>query len=185
MVVVVVAGIFTLARFSEGFLVLRAQNVGLSITLAPTVLVAMNIAYALAAYPAGVLADRTSRIGLLALGIILLIAADVVLSGIPTIAGVMIGAVLWGLHMGFTRGLFATLVTDASPPELRGTAFGYYNLITGLAAMPASVIAGGLWDMIGPELTFVGGALFAGAALLGLFSIRHKLTTPTTEGDDA
>ena len=181
--VVAVAGAFTLARFSEGFLVLRAQSVGLPIMLVPTVLVVMHAAYALAAYPIGVLSDRMERRVLLAVGLGLLIAADVVLAFAPGIIGVALGAALWGLHMGFTQGLLATLVADAAPPELRGTAYGYFYLLTGLAMLPASMVAGYLWDAAGPEATFIAGAGFAALATLGILATRSRLGKPSKNGE--
>ncbi len=171
--VVAVATVFTLARFSEAFLILRAQNVGLPIALVPAVLIVMNVFYALAAYPAGILSDRIDRTGLLALGLALLIAADLALAFLPTTSGIAVGTVLWGLHMGFTQGLLATLIADTSPPELRGTAYGFFNLLGGLAMLAASVIAGALWDAAGPSGTFVAGA---GFALAGLLAVRGKNT---------
>ena len=141
--VVAVASVFTLARFSEAFLVLRAQNVGLPIMLVPAVLVAMNVVYAVAAYPAGVISDRISRTAVLAGGILVLVAADIALALLPSIGGVALGVVLWGLHMGLTQGLLAALVADTAPAELRGTAYGFFNLLGGLAMLAASIIAGG------------------------------------------
>ena len=140
--VVAVASVFTLARFSEAFLVLRAQNVGLPIMLVPAVLVAMNIVYAVAAYPAGVISDRIGRTAVLAGGILLLVAADIALALLPSIGGVALGVVLWGLHMGLTQGLLAALVADTAPAELRGTAYGFFNLLGGVAMLAASIIAG-------------------------------------------
>ncbi|KRR09579.1 MFS transporter [Bradyrhizobium jicamae] len=173
--VVAVASVFTLARFSEAFLVLRAQNVGLPIMLVPAVLVAMNVVYSLAAYPAGVMSDRMSRTAVLAGGIVVLIIADVVLALMPSIGGVALGVVLWGLHMGLTQGLLAALVADTAPAELRGTAFGFFNLLGGLAMLAASVIAGALWDIAGPQGTFLAGASFALVALAGLLMVRGKI----------
>ncbi|MEO8319401.1 MAG: MFS transporter [Bradyrhizobium sp.] len=174
--VVAVATVFTLARFSEAFLILRAQSVGLPVTLLPAVLVLMNVVYAAAAYPAGALSDRMSRVPLLAIGILLLIAADLALALLPSIGGVALGVILWGLHMGFTQGLLATLVADTSPAELRGTAYGFFNLLGGLAMLAASVIAGMLWDITGPQGTFLAGAGLAIIALAGLLAIQGKLT---------
>jgi MFS family permease len=173
--VVGIATVFTLARFSEAFLILRAQNVGLPVVLVPAVLVLMNVVYALAAYPAGVASDRMNRTTLLAVGLVLLIAADVGLASLPSIGGVALGVVLWGLHMGLTQGLFATLVADTSPPELRGTAYGFFNLLTGVAMLAASVIAGALWDVTGPKGTFVAGACLAFLALAGLLGVRGQI----------
>jgi MFS family permease len=173
--VVAVASVFTLARFSEAFLVLRAQNVGLPIMLVPAVLVAMNLVYAIAAYPAGVMSDRMSRTAVLATGMLVLVAADIVLALLPSIGGVALGVVLWGLHMGLTQGLLAALVADTAPAELRGTAYGFFNVLGGLAMLAASVIAGSLWDITGPQGTFLAGAGFALAALAGLLLVRGKI----------
>jgi MFS family permease len=173
--VVAVATVFTLARFSEAFLILRAQAVGLPIVLVPMVLVVMNVVYALTAYPAGVLADRFNRLTVLMIGFALLIAADLTLAFSGSLLGVTLGVVLWGLHMGFTQGLLATLVADTAPPELRGTAFGVFNLLGGLALLAASVIAGLLWDQLGAQATFLAGAGLTALALVGLGIVRWRL----------
>lgn len=172
--VVGIATVFTMARFSEAFLLLRAQAVGLPIVLVPMVLVVMNVVYALAAYPAGVLSDRANRISVLAFGFALLIAADLTLAFAGGLTGVALGVVLWGLHMGFTQGLLATLVADTAPPELRGTAYGIFNLFGGIALLFASILAGALWDNIGPSGTFLAGAGFTALALIGLAIIRQR-----------
>ena len=173
--VVAVAAVFTLARFSEAFLVLRAQSIGLPLMLVPVVLVVMNIAYAASAYPIGALSDRMDRVTVLIIGLLLLLAADLVLAFVPRVIGLGLGVVLWGLHMGFTQGLLATLVADTAQPELRGTAFGMLNLITGLALLVASVIAGALWDVVGPQGTFLAGAVFTVLTLTGLLPLRRRL----------
>ncbi len=176
--IVAVGAAFTLARFSEAFLVLRAGAVGVPVMLVPLVLVVMNAAYAVSAYPAGALSDRMDRASLLALGLGFLIAADLVLAAWPTWAGVFAGVALWGLHLGFSQGLLAALVADAAPAELRGTAFGVFNLVTGLALLAASVIAGALWEVAGPEVTFLAGAVFAAVAGAGLLAVRARLAGP-------
>ena len=164
-VVVGVAAIFTLARFSEAFLLLRAKSVGMPVALVPTVMVVMNVVYALSAWPAGSLSDSIGRYRLLIAGFALLIVADLVLALGGSVATVMIGVAIWGLHMGLTQGLLSALVADTAPRELRGTAFGVFNLVSGLAMLLASVIAGGLWDVIGPDGTFLAGAAFTAIAL--------------------
>jgi len=174
-IVVAVATAFTLARFSEAFLLLRAQSVGLPVVLVPAVMVLMNIVYSLVAYPAGVISDRFDRISVLIVGILFLIAADLVLAFAAGVGAVALGVVLWGLHMGLTQSLLATLVADCAPAELRGTAFGMFNLFTGLALLAASLIAGALWDAFGPLGTFLAGAGFTGLAALGLLAIRHRI----------
>ncbi len=170
--VVTVATVLTLARFSEAFLVLRSQNVGLPIALVPIVMVIMNVVYALAAYPAGAVSDRLGRHGVLAVGMIFLIIADFILAFDATIPLTMLGVTFWGLHMGFTQGLLATMVADTAPEELRGTAFGVFNFAGGLAMLAASVIAGALWDAYGPGMTFLAGAAFAVLALIGFGAAR-------------
>ena len=165
--VALVGAAFALARFSEAFLILRARDAGLPLALSPLVLVAMNVVYALSAYPAGALSDACNRLIVLAIGLVLLIAADLVLAGAGGLTAVAVGVVLWGLHMGLTQGLLATLIADVAAPELRGTAFGMFNLLSGLAALAASLVAGALWDRYGAPATFSAGAAFAVAALAG------------------
>ncbi|MBL9058061.1 MAG: MFS transporter, partial [Rhodobacteraceae bacterium] len=173
--VVAVAAVFTLARFSEAFLILRAQEIGLTLMLVPLVLVGMNAVYALSAWPAGVLSDKMSRPGLLLAGMAVLMAADLVLALVPGLGGLALGIALWGLHMGLTQGLLSALVAEAAPAELRGTAFGMFNLITGGALLLASGLAGALWQGLGSEATFLAGAAFAALAALGLIALRHSL----------
>jgi MFS family permease len=173
--VVIIAAVFTLARFSEAFLILKAQKVGLAIALVPSVLVLMNVVYALAAYPAGALSDEMNRTTILIVGFVLLVVADAILAWSDNIAGVAVGVALWGLHMGLTQGLLSALVADTAPPELRGTAFGVFNLAIGVAALLASIIAGALWDAIGPQGTFAAGVGFTLLALAGLIAVRERL----------
>ena len=165
--IVAVGIVLTLARFSEAFLVLRAVSVGFSTALAPLVFVMMNIVYASSAYPWGALSDRFDRRLMLATGFLVLILADIVLAIAPGILVVMIGVSLWGLHMGMTQGLLAALVADAAHNDLRGTAFGFFNFASGIALLLASLIAGVLWQVIGPSATFVAGATFTVIGLLG------------------
>ncbi|MFN4204684.1 MAG: MFS transporter, partial [Tabrizicola sp.] len=166
---------FTHARVSEAFLVLKSQAVGLPIALVPAVMVVMNVVYALAAYPAGVISDGPGgRDRVLVIGLGLLVAADVVLAMASNVALTGLGVVLWGLHMGLTQGLLSTLVADAAPAELRGTAFGIFNLVSGVALLVASVVAGALWDWFGPQATFLTGAAFTAVALVGFLAIRRR-----------
>jgi MFS family permease len=167
-VVVGIAAVFTLARFSEAFLLLRAHELGVPLAFVPVVLVVMNVVYALAAWPAGEWSDRIGRFGILAAGFAMLIAADLVLAFSAGFVGLGIGVALWGLHMGLTQGLLASLIADTAPAELRGTAFGLFNLVSGLAMLAASIVAGALWDVIGPRATFLAGAAFTALALLAL-----------------
>jgi MFS family permease len=168
--VVLLGAVFTLARFSEAFLVLRVQDVGLALGYVPVVMMVMNVFYAAFAYPAGVAADRISRRTLLLVGLAPLIAADLVLAVAASPLPVLVGAALWGLHMAFTQGLFAKLVADTAPVELRGSAFGIFNCVSGGALLLASVIAGGLWSVFGAPATFMAGAAFASLAAFGLLA---------------
>ena len=171
-VVVAATGILTLARFSEAFLLLKARDVGLAVALVPAVLVVMNIAYALSAYPAGALSDRLGRGGVLLSGVALLALADLVLAFAGTLPWMVVGTLIWGLHMGLTQGLLATLVADTAPEDLRGTAFGIFNLAGGVAMLLASVIAGALWDAYGPMTTFLAGAAVTSVAFAWLMVIE-------------
>ena len=164
--------VFTLARFSEAFLILRAESAGLPAMWAPAVLVVMGAAYSLSAYPAGALSDRADRLDVLLVGLLLLVVADLVLAFVPGLPGLALGAALWGLHMGFTQGLLQALIADAAPAALRGTAFGLYHLLTGVALLLASVIAGALWDAVGFQGTFAFGALLAALTAAGLWARR-------------
>jgi MFS family permease len=166
-IIVAVGAVLTLARFSEAFLILRAQHAGLSVALAPLVLVTMNIIYAGSAYPVGALSDRFDRKLILAAGFVVLIAADLALAFAPGLALVMVGVGLWGLHMGMTQGLLGALVADSAPPALRGSAFGVFNFVSGVALLLASVLAGFLWQMIGPQATFICGAALTVLGLIG------------------
>ena len=166
--VVGVGAVFTLARFSEAFLVLRAQQAGIALAWVPLVMVAMNLVYAACAYPFGLLSDRVSHRALLAWGLVVLIAADLVLASDPHWTHVLSGVALWGVHMGMTQGLLATMVANTAPADLRGTAFGFFNLISGLSMLVASVLAGFLWDRWGASFTFYAGGIFCVIALLGL-----------------
>ena len=166
--VVGIGAVFTLARFSEAFLVLRAQQSGIQIALVPLVMVAMNLIYAMSAYPFGKLSDRVSHTTLLASGLVVLIVADVVLASSSHWFVVLTGVALWGVHMGMTQGLLATMVADTAPADLRGTAYGFFNLMSGVAMLIASVTAGLLWDHLGASVTFYAGAAFSLMALGGL-----------------
>lgn len=168
--VVTIGAIFTLARFSEAFLVLRAQQSGVAIALVPLALVAMNLAYSLSAYPFGKLSDRMSHRSLLAIGLGVMIAADLVLASSSHWLVILAGIVLWGVHMGATQGLLATMVADTAPADLRGTAYGFFNLVCGLAMLFASVMAGLFWDKMGAPATFYAGAVFCVIALVVLMS---------------
>jgi MFS family permease len=165
--------VFTLARFSEAFLILKANAEGLPLALTPLVLVAMNLVYALGAYPAGILSDRLPARRLLLIGLAFLIAADLVLALGTGLAPAFAGILLWGAHMALTQGLLAKLVADQSPERLRGSAFGLFNLAGGLALLAASVIAGLLWDRIGPQATFLAGAGFAALAFAAI-AVRFR-----------
>jgi len=171
--VVAFGAVFTLARFSEAFLVLRAQQGGAPLAAVPLVLIVMNIVYALSAYPFGRLADRLPHRRLLAWGLLPLIAADALLATSAHWGIVGVGVALWGLHMGMTQGLLAAMVADASPADLRGTGFGLFNLVSGVAMLLASAIAGALWDAYGAPVTFIAGGAFALLSLAGLIAFRR------------
>jgi MFS family permease len=175
--VVALGAVFTLARFSEAFLVLRAQDVGLAVGYVPVIMIVMNIVYSIFAYPAGIAADHFSARTLLLCGLWILVIADIVLAtaGSPGIA--FLGSALWGLHMALTQGLLSKLVADTAPDDLRGTAFGIFNLVSGGALLLASVIAGSLWSMFGASATFFVGASFAALAAMGLLFYRSNLWT--------
>ncbi len=166
--VVGIGAVFTLARFSEAFLVLRAEQGGMAVALVPLVMVAMNLVYSLSAYPMGRLSDSMDHKKMLALGLGVLIAADLVLASSSHWVVVLVGVGLWGLHMGMTQGLLATMIADTAPADLRGTAYGFFNLVSGIAMLLASIIAGLLWDVYGAEVTFYIGAVFSLIAFLGL-----------------
>jgi MFS family permease len=163
--VVGIGAVFTLARFSEAFLVLRAQQGGLALAWTPLVLIGMNLVYAACAYPFGKLADRMRHSTLLGWGLMLLIAADALLAYSNQAAWVWAGISFWGLHMAMTQGLLATMVADTAPADLRGTAYGFFNLVSGLSMLVASGLAGWLWDRFGATFTFVAGAVISVAAL--------------------
>jgi len=172
--VVAVGAVFTLARFSEAFLVLRAQQLGVAASWVPLVMVAMNLVYAASAYPFGKLADRFDHGRLLVLGLAVLVAADLVLAGATGWPVLLVGVGLWGLHMGMTQGLLAAMVADTAPADLRGTAYGFINLLSGVAMLVASGLAGWLWGAFGPALTFYAGAGFALLALAGFLALRRR-----------
>ncbi|MBI5257777.1 MAG: MFS transporter [Burkholderiales bacterium] len=172
--VVIIGAVFTLARFSEAFLVLRAQQLGIAVAWVPLVMVAMNMVYAATAYPFGKLSDAMSHRRLLALGLAVLVAADLVLAQAAGWPLLLAGVALWGVHMGMTQGLLAAMVADTAPADLRGTAFGFFNLVSGVAMLAASVIAGWLWDRLGAHFTFQAGAGFAVLALLGLLAFKWR-----------
>ena len=166
--VVGVGAVFTLARFSEAFLVLRAEQLGMALALVPLVMVAMNVVYSLTAYPFGKLSDRVSHHGLLLAGLSVLVLADVVLAVSTHWLGLLLGVALWGVHMGMTQGLLAAMVAAQAPADLRGTAFGFFNLVSGVALLAASVLAGLLWQYLGPAWTFGAGAAFSVLAMAAL-----------------
>ncbi|WP_298830648.1 MFS transporter [uncultured Piscinibacter sp.] len=176
--VVALGAVFTLARFSEAFLVLRAQQVGIAASWVPLVMVAMNMAYAASAYPFGRLSDAVGPHRLLALGLVVLVAADLVVAGAGDWRALLAGVALWGVHMGMTQGLLAAMVAETAPEDLRGTAYGFFNLLAGVATLLASAIAGLLWDRLGSAFTFYAGAGFAVLALAGLLAWMVRTEAP-------
>jgi MFS family permease len=170
--VALLGAVFSLARFSEAFLVLRARNVGLAIGLVPMVMILMNVVYAALAYPAGAAADRVNKKGLLALGLGVLVAADLVLARAASAREIYLGALLWGAHMAMTQGLLSKLVADSCPADRRGTAFGLFHLVGGASLLAGSVLAGALWDRFGASAPFLAGAVFASLAAVGVLGYR-------------
>lgn len=175
------AGVMTLARFSEAFLILRAQSVHMVTAWIPLVMVVMSVVYALIAFPAGVLLDRGHQRWLLSGGMLALIVADLILAGAATVGRVLAGTAVWGAHMGMTQGLLAALVATTAPKELRGTAFGVFNFVSGLALLAGSAFAGWLWDALGPAFTFGASAVFAAIAWIGLLARRRSATEPGSQ----
>jgi MFS family permease len=171
--VVATGAVFMLARFSEAFLVLRAMQGGMRPALVPLVMVAMNAVYMLSAYPFGKLADSVDHARLLVAGLVFLVLADVVLAHSGRWPAVLLGVGLWGLHMGMTQGLLAVMVAQAAPPDLKGTAFGMFNLVAGIAMLAASVVAGVLWERVGAAATFYAGAAFSVLAAI-LIMVRSR-----------
>jgi MFS family permease len=174
--VVALGAVFTLARFSEAFLVLRAQQAGIAVSWVPLVMVAMNLVYSATAYPFGKLSDTMNRGTLLGLGLLVLIASDLVIATAGHWGQVLVGVALWGVHMGMTQGLLAAMVADTAPQDLRGTAFGFFNLLSGVAMLASSVVAGLLWQTLGSAATFYAGAGFAALTLAGLaaYGLRRR-----------
>jgi MFS family permease len=179
-IVVAIGAVVTLARFSEAFLVLRAYNLGLSLAWTPLAMAVMNFTYVFSAYPAGRLSDSIGRTKLLFIGLLTLFVSDMLLAFATNLAVALAGVALWGLHMGLTQGLFAALVADTAPAERRGSAFGLFHFVSGVAAIAASLIAGGLWQWYGPTFTFLAGAAFSVTALTGFmwWRIYHNGKSP-------
>ncbi|GAB4067396.1 MFS transporter [Ancylobacter sonchi] len=169
---IVAACIFTMARFSEAFLLLKSQEVGLAAAWVPITMVVMHVVYGLAAYPVGRLSDRTGRLGPLAVSLVLLLAADLVLAQAGSLPAFFAGIVLWGLHMGFSQGILATLIADAAPAQLKATAFGVFNLMTGLTVLVGNVAAGWLWQAYGSSATFLASAALSVVALIAFLLLR-------------
>ncbi len=177
--VIGLSAVFSLARFSEAFLILRAEQAGLPIALSPMVLIVMNVVYAAAAYPVGALSDRFGRAAPLALGIVTLIVADVLLAFASSLWFLGLGVALWGLHLGFTQGLLAALVADTTPETRRGAAFGLFNLVSGVMLLIASALGGWLWDRFGVAAPFLAGASFAVLSLALLWAQRRTASAVT------
>ncbi|GMV37916.1 MAG: MFS transporter [Fimbriimonadales bacterium] len=178
-IVIVIIAVFSLARFSEAFLLLRGESLDMKLAAVPIVMIVMNAVYAGSAWPAGIASDRLGRVGALALGLLFLVLADVLLAVAGGVAVLLVGVALWGLHMGFTQGVLAAMVADRAPSDLRGTAFGVMNLVLGVSALAASTVAGLLWHRYGPSATFAAGAAFALVALLALPAVRAPATPDT------
>lgn len=175
--VVMIGALFQFARLSEAFLILRANDLGLKIIFSPMVLVIMNVVYSVAAYPAGKLSDKISRKKLLLFGFLTLILADLVLSFAAHLSFAFLGIILWGLHLALTQGVLAAWVADTAPNELKGTAYGFFNLASGVALLTTNFFAGWLWDKHGPETTFLFSSLISGGGLIILFFTKQTETS--------
>ncbi|MEP0765671.1 MAG: MFS transporter [Fimbriimonadia bacterium] len=184
-VVMLIVATFSLARFSEAFLLLRGESLGMKLAAVPIVMIVMNAVYAVSAWPAGAASDRLGRAGALAVGLVLLVLADALLAVAGGVTVLLVGVALWGLHMGFTQGVLSAMVADRAPSELRGTAFGMTNLVLGFSALAASTIAGSLWHSYGPSATFAAGATFAFVALLALPATRAPVAPHIRSGEQA
>lgn len=167
--------LFTLARFSEAFLLLRATSVGMKASMVPALMVLMNVVYSLTAYPVGRLSDRIGRTGMMAVGLVVLIASDLIFAVANASWVVAAGTALWGLHMGLTQGLLSAMIADNARQDLRGTAFGIFSLASGVATLLASIFAGWLWEGFGAPATFIAGAAIAAVALIGFYVLRRLL----------
>lgn len=173
--VVLFGCLFTLARFSEAFLLLRATSVGMKASMVPALMVLMNVVYSLTAYPVGRLSDRIGRTGMMAVGLVVLITSDLIFAAANGCWAVAAGTALWGLHMGLTQGLLSAMIADNARQDLRGTAFGIFSLASGVAILLASIIAGWLWEGFGAPATFIAGATIAAVALIGLMVLKRLL----------
>lgn len=177
-VVVMLGLVFTLARSSEAFLVLRGQQSGLDGGWAPLVMVVMSGTYAATAYPAGKLSDRYPRLTMLGVSLLPLIASELLLALVPSVTGVLSAVALWGVHLGFSQGVMSALVADTTPKSLKGTAFGVFNLVGGLAMLAANAVAGWLWLHHGAGSAFLVGSGIAGLTLGLVMSVRRSIRTP-------
>jgi MFS family permease len=176
-----VAAVFSLARFSEAFLLLRGSDLGMAFAAVPLIMVVMNLVAAAVSYPAGAAMDAGRRFSLLIAGVLALLAAQAVLGWASAPAAVLVGAALWGLHLGLTQGLLAAVVSLTAPGSLRGTAFGLFHVVSGIMLLAGSVLAGVLWTEVGPSATFVVGAGFAAATLAALIALRPLLRLSATQ----
>lgn len=166
--------LFTLARFSESFLILKGIGIGLSEAMSPLTLAIFNLAYVALAYPAGAMSDRMRPANLLALGMLALIAGNLVLAGTGGFTGLVIGTTLWGAHMALTQGIFSRMIADSAPDHLRATSFGAFWFVTGIGSLLASLGAGWMWDRQGSSATFITSAIVAGVALAMLSLLSEE-----------
>jgi MFS family permease len=171
--VVLVGALLGLARFSDAFLILRAFDIGIPMSFVPLIMVLMNVVYAATAYPFGKLSDRIGHSKILMFGMVILFSADICLAVGTHLTSVLSGVALWGLHMGLTQGILSSLVAAAAPVDLRGTAYGVYNFVLGIALLVASALAGFIWDVWGPAYTFYTSAVACLASLI-LFNFLMK-----------
>lgn len=158
---VILGTLFSLARFSNAFIVLKAADIGIDQAWIPMIIVLMHIAFSLSSYPFGMLADRLNPMRLLALGMVLLALSDLLFAFAANTAVLILGVVLFGMHLGATQGIFSAIVSEVAVSHLRATAFGVFNFFSGIALLVSGLVAGGLWELFGAQYCFAGGVVFA------------------------
>jgi MFS family permease len=169
---VAIATLFALGNSSDVFLILRAQQIGISIIMIPVVYLLFNLVYSLSAIPAGVAADRFGRKRVILLGFVLFAILYYGFAMAEDAAAIWVLFAFYGLFMGLTEGIQKAFLATIIPHDFKATAFGVFNTAVGIAAFPASLIGGWLWDHISPSATFYFGAITAGlSAILFLIFI--------------
>ncbi len=174
----VLTALFSLARLSEAFLVLRAQELQLALLWIPLVMIVMSAVYSLSSYPAGLLATRFGKNALFAASLVALVAATSVLAWLPGTPGLWLGVALWGLHMGLSQGGLSAAVAEFAPAELRATAFGLFHFVTGIFQLLSGAFAGWLWAYHGSSAAFMAGTAWALLALAVLVAQGRRRAVP-------